>query len=87
MNYIAGGDRNQMQFFALEEMVTEDSWARIIDMFVDLLPLNDLGFKHASLKQEGRPRCQQQLQVMIVFLHRSLPMINETTAIYAPPDK
>jgi transposase len=55
MNYILGGDRNQMQFLALEEMVAEDSWARVIDVFVDLLPLKDLGFKHAKLQKEGRP--------------------------------
>lgn len=55
MDYISGSDRNQMQFFALEEMVAADSWARIIDLFVDVLPLQDLGFKHASLQKEGRP--------------------------------
>jgi len=55
MDYIVGGDRNQMQFFALDEMVADDSWARVIDLFVDLLPLNDLGFKHAALQKEGRP--------------------------------
>ena len=44
-----------MQFFALEEMVGEDSWARAIDLFVDLLPLKELGFKHTSLQKEGRP--------------------------------
>jgi hypothetical protein len=55
MNYILGGDRNQMQFLALEEMVAEDSWARVIDVFVDILPLSDLGFKHAMLQKEGKP--------------------------------
>jgi transposase len=55
MDYISGGDRNQMQFFALDEMVAEDSWARAIDIFVDLLPLKELGFKHTSLQKEGRP--------------------------------
>jgi transposase len=55
MDYISGNDRNQMQFFALEELVASDSWARVVDLFVDLLPLQDLGFKHASLQNEGRP--------------------------------
>lgn len=44
-----------MQFLALEEMVAEDSWARVIDIFVDILPLCELGFKHARLQKEGRP--------------------------------
>src|SRR5882757_10437448 len=55
MDYISGNDRNQIQFFALEEMVVPDSWARVIDLFVDILPLQDLGFKHTSLQKEGRP--------------------------------
>jgi transposase len=55
MNYILGVDRNQMQFMALEEMVSVDSWARVIDVFVDILHLQDLGFKHATLQKEGRP--------------------------------
>lgn len=55
MEYIPGSDRNQMQFFALEQMVPDDSWARVIDVFVDLLPLKELGFKHTALRKEGRP--------------------------------
>lgn len=55
MDYISGGDRNQIKFFALEEMVAADSWARMIDTFVDLLPLKELRFKHTSLQKEGRP--------------------------------
>ena len=55
MDYISGGDRNQMQFYALDEMVAGDSWVRAIDIFVDLLPLKELGFKHTALQKEGRP--------------------------------
>ena len=44
-----------MQFLSLEEIVSEDSWARVIDLFVDLLPLDELGFKHTFLQKEGRP--------------------------------
>ncbi len=49
MDYISGNDRNQMQFFALEEMVAQDSWARVIDLFVDMLPIKELGFNHTDL--------------------------------------
>lgn len=55
MQHISGNYRNQMQFFSLEEMVSLDSWARVIDLFVDILPLKELGFKHTSLQKEGRP--------------------------------
>lgn len=55
MDHILGADRNQLQFLSLEQLVAEDSWARVIDLFVDVLPLKELGFKHAELKKEGRP--------------------------------
>ncbi len=50
MKHVSGDDRNQMLFFALEEMVPVDSWARTIDLFVDTLPLKELGFKHADVQ-------------------------------------
>ena len=34
---------------------------RVIDLFVDILPLQDLGFKHASLQKEGRPPYEPSL--------------------------
>jgi transposase len=38
---------------ALEEMVKPDSWARVVDMVVDTLPMEEYGFKHSQLKREG----------------------------------
>jgi len=55
MDHIIGEDHNQMRFLSLEQMVAADSWARVIDLFVDLLPLQELGFKHAVPVKEGRP--------------------------------
>ena len=55
MDHIHGIDRNQISIFALEEMVAKESWARLIDLFVDALPLNDLGFKSVETAEEGRP--------------------------------
>jgi len=55
MHHIEGIDRNQMSFIALEELVDQNSWARLVDVFVDSLPLADLGFKKVGLKEEGRP--------------------------------
>ncbi len=55
MQHVIGEDRNQFQIIALEQLVPENSWARVIDLFVDLLPLVDLGFKHSTLQSEGRP--------------------------------
>lgn len=48
-------DRNQFAMLALEELVAEDSYARLVDVFVDALPLEDLGFTHTACQKEGRP--------------------------------
>ncbi len=55
MQHVVGEDRNQFQIISLEQLVPENSWARVIDLFVDLLPLVELGFKHSTLQNEGRP--------------------------------
>ena len=39
----------------LEQLVAPDSWARIIDLFVDILPIDKLVVKHVKLQSEGRP--------------------------------
>ncbi|NNC67399.1 MAG: IS1182 family transposase [Gammaproteobacteria bacterium] len=53
MHYQKGNDREQVFMTSLDQMVSEDSFARIIDLFVDAMPIKELGFKHASLKKEG----------------------------------
>nr|WP_244437115.1 transposase [Bacteroides reticulotermitis] len=57
MNYIVGENRNQVQMIALEQLVAPDSWARVVDLFVDILPIDGLGFKHVKLQSGGRPPC------------------------------
>ena len=54
MDYIQGFDRDQRVMMDFESAVGPDSWARIVDMFVDILPLDELGFKDV-LNSEGRP--------------------------------
>ncbi|MGB5821997.1 MAG: IS1182 family transposase [Saonia sp.] len=55
MDYIQGFDRDQLIMMDFESAVGPDSWARIVDMFVDiLLPMAELGFKDV-LNTEGRP--------------------------------
>ena len=53
MHYQEGQDRNQMFVTSMEEMVAADSWARIVDLFVDAMPLEDFGFKNMELNKEG----------------------------------
>jgi transposase len=56
MKYITGIDRNQSVLFpiSLEHSIDHNNEVRIIDMFVDNLPLNDFGFKTDHM-ENGRP--------------------------------
>lgn len=54
MDFIQGFDREQLIMMDFESNVAFDSWARIVDFFVDALPINELGFKNI-LQSEGRP--------------------------------
>ena len=54
MDFINGFDRNQLLMMDFESVVSQDSWARVVDLFVEMLPLKELGFKDV-LRQEGRP--------------------------------
>ena len=54
MDFINGFDRNQLLMMDFESAVSQDSWARVVDLFVEMLPLDELGFIDV-LRQEGRP--------------------------------
>lgn len=48
-------NRNQLSMMALEELVGKDSYARLVDLFVDALPLKELGFTNIEHETQGRP--------------------------------
>ena len=54
MDYIQGFNRNQLQVLCFEEFVGGDSWARVVDLFVELLPMSELKFNE-ELCSKGRP--------------------------------
>jgi len=54
MDFVNGFNRSQLIMMDFEANVDADSWARVVDWFVDALPINDLGFKDV-LNSEGRP--------------------------------
>lgn len=54
MDFIKGFNRNQLQIMSYDQFVKPDSWARIVDLFVEILPLKELGFKN-SFEEQGRP--------------------------------
>ena len=53
MDFKRGIDRNQIYFTTLEERLPEDSFARVIDVFVDQLPMEELGFNLIRLNKKG----------------------------------
>ncbi len=59
-------NRDELFMISLGENVSSDSWARIVDWFVDALPLSELGFKDV-LQSEGRPpyRASDMLKLLM----------------------
>jgi transposase len=55
MPHVTGQQRNQMMMFSLESSVEADSFARVIDAFVEATDLESFGFAHVRSKDEGRP--------------------------------
>ena len=57
MKYIEGFNRNQALLFpqCIDEIIPPDSEVRIIDAFVDALPMQELGFLNHNPVEEGRP--------------------------------
>ena len=55
MQHQMGTARNQLQLVSLEDRIASDNAVRVIDAFVESLPLKEMGFKHVSVKSEGRP--------------------------------
>ena len=54
MDFITGFNRDQLIIMDFESCLDIDSWARIVDMFVNILPMKKLGFEDV-LNSEGRP--------------------------------
>lgn len=54
MDFKQGFDRYQLKMLDFNSMVASDSWARIVDLFVEILPLQELGFKDI-LATQGCP--------------------------------
>lgn len=57
MKFITGFDRSQTVLFptAIDDLIATDNVVRIIDVFVDGLDLEELGFQHTRPAAEGRP--------------------------------
>ena len=71
MHHVKSEPRNQMQIYCLDQMVDPNSFVRIIDFFVDTIDLKSFGFKHVTLKFEGRPPIHPaQLLKLLIYGYR-----------------
>ena len=52
MHYQEGVDRNQIFMTSLEDLVPADSWARVVDLLVDAMPLATFEFRNMELNKE-----------------------------------
>ena len=55
MKYIEGTSREQSMYWSFEDMVAEESMVRVIDRFIDLCNLEQLGFTRTQPAETGRP--------------------------------
>ena len=55
MDFVEGQDREQMFISSIEQMVEPEAFVRIIDAFIDALPLEQFDFKNLELNEQGRP--------------------------------
>ena len=71
MHHVKSEPRNQIQFYCLDQLVDQNSFVRIIDFFVDTIDLKSFGFKHVTLKFEGRPPIHPaQLLKLLIYGYR-----------------
>ncbi len=54
MKFITGRDRNQTEFFCLEQAISQDNEVRLIDLFVNSINMSDHGFAMDFI-DNGRP--------------------------------
>lgn len=65
MLILRGQDRHQMQFYTLEDRISQDNPVRFVDAFVDKIELDKLGFEVCTVKTEGRPAFEARLFLKI----------------------
>ena len=58
MPIITGNDRNQFSMICLEQEIGKDAEVRLIDAFIDWLPLEEMRFVNKGKSREGRPAYQ-----------------------------
>lgn len=79
MKFITGKDRNQTEFFCLEQAVTQNNEVRLIDLFVSSIKLQDYGFDMAFI-DNGRP-AYHPADLLRLFIYGYLNRIRSSRAL------
>jgi len=79
MRFISGKDRNQTEFFCLEQAIDQNNEIRLIDLFVDNLKLTDFGFKMDFI-ENGRP-AYHPANLLKLFIYGYLNRIRSSRAL------
>ena len=67
MNFQQGISREQISMLIVDTLIGADNPVRVIDLFVDLLNLNELGFNKTICRQEGRPPFQAKDMLKLYY--------------------
>lgn len=62
-----GQNRNALQILNLEDQIDQDSIVRIVDLYIDVLDISELGFIEKGYSHEGRPayKCKVLLGIYL----------------------
>ena len=76
MKFITGKDRNQTEFFCLEQAIAQDNEVRLIDLFVSSIKMKDYGF-NMDFIDNGRPAYHPS-ELLKVFIYGYLNRIRSS---------
>ena len=69
MKYIKGKNRNQIEFYCLEELIDQDNEVRLIDLFVNSLPLSEYGFEESKQNEQGGRPAYHASDLLKLFIY------------------
>ncbi|MCZ2249318.1 MAG: IS1182 family transposase [Bacteroidia bacterium] len=78
MKYIIGKNRNQVEFYSLEELIEQDNEVRLIDLFVDSLPLGEFGFSESKQNEQGGRPSYHPSDLLKLFIYGYLNRIRSS---------
>lgn len=79
MKFITGKDRNQTEFFCLEQAISQDNEVRLIDLFVSAIKMKDYGFD-MNFIDNGRP-AYHPAELLMLFIYGYLNRIRSSRAL------